>query len=250
MLRPLVVGNWKAYVSSLKDAKKLFKSVEKNLPRDMEPRVVLCPPHPFLEPLARSYSGSRIAFGAQDAFFENGAHTGETTMGMVKSVGAEYVILGHAERRAQGETDAMVSKKIGAALDERLTPVVSVGESVRDREGHYLEELEKSITGSLALVDVRSLKKIVIAYEPVWAIGAPLPPTGHIIRQTLIFIRKTLALRFDRADALKARIIYGGAVNEETARSLLEESEADGLLLGRASVDPDAFAAIIHSWEK
>jgi len=248
MAKPLIVGNWKSYVNSLKEAKALFTGIQKSLPQKTKPSVVVCPPFPLLEALSRSYRGSRIAFGAQDAFYEGGAHTGEVSAALVKDMKAKYVIVGHAERRANGETDVLVAKKVGAALDQRLTPIVAVGEAVRDKEGHYLAELQESVTQSLSLVDRGALKKIVIAYEPVWAIGAPLPPNARTIRETIIFIRKVLAERFDRNDVLKVRVIYGGAVNDENVKELIEESGADGFLLGRASVEPQAFTDIIRAY--
>ncbi len=247
MKKPLIVGNWKAYVQSLKEAKKLFKDIEKGLPRELGATVVVCPPTPFLHTLAGSYRGERVAFGTQNIFFEGDAHTGEVTGSMLRSIGAEYVIVGHAERRSLGEDNALVAKKVGAALDHGLTPIVCVGERSRDKDGNYFHELEQGVLESLALVEEKSLKKVIIAYEPVWAIGAPLPPAGRTVRESLIFIRKTLAEKFDRRVALSTRIIYGGAVNEEAARTLLDESEADGFLLGRASVNADAFTAIVRS---
>lgn len=248
MAKPLIVGNWKAYVASLKEAKKLFKDIEKALPRELKSEVVLCPPHSFLPVLTQKYSGKRITFGAQDIFFEEGAHTGEVTGAMVKDVGARFAIVGHAEKRAQGDTDAVVAKKVGAALDARLTPIVAFGESSRDKDGHYLKDLGESIVNSLGLIPGASLKKVVLAYEPVWAIGAPLPPTARTIRETIIFIRKTLVHKYGRSDSLKVRILYGGAVNEESAPNLRAESEADGLLLGRASIHDEAFVNIVRAW--
>ena len=250
MAKPLVVGNWKNYVSSLKEGKKLVKDIEKKLPRDLKAEVVLCPPFTLLGELSRDYRGSRISFGAQNVFYETGAHTGEVSAELIKDTKAKYVIVGHAERRAQGETDDIVAKKVGAALDTKLTPVVAVGESERDKDGHYLKELEESVLASLSLVGPEALKKIVIAYEPVWAIGAPLPPNGRTIRETIIFIRKVLATRYPRNDVLKVRIIYGGAVGEETVDELVAESGANGFLPGRASVDADSFIAIVQAWKK
>lgn len=250
MAKALVVGNWKAYITSLKDAKKLLKDIEKGLPRTLKADVVVCPPDAFIGQLKSSYGGKRISFGAQDAFYENGAHTGEVSAEMLHDLKVSYVIVGHAERRACGEDDEVVAKKVGAVLDARMTPVVCVGETVRDKDGHYLAELEKSILGSLALVDEAALKKVVIAYEPVWAIGAPLPPSARTIRETIIFIRKTLAQKYDREVALKVRILYGGAVSAETVTDLIENSSAQGFLLGRASVDASAFSSILSAWNK
>lgn len=250
MAKALVVGNWKAYVSSLKEAKQIIKDIEKKLPRDLRVDVVICPPHTFLQPLASGYKGKRIKFGAQDGFFEGGAHTGEISVQMLKDSGAKYVIVGHAERRARGENDEEVAKKVGAVLDAKLTPVICFGERERDKDAHYLASLEMSILGSLALVDINSLKKVVLAYEPVWAIGAPLPPSARTIRESMIFIRKTLAQKYHRADALKVRVIYGGAVNAESVDELVTESDSNGFLPGRASVDADAFATIIKAYHQ
>lgn len=245
MAKHLIVGNWKSYVNSLKEGKRLFKEIEKKLPKNLKAGVVVCPPLPLLGELARAYHGSRIAFGAQDAFYEPGAHTGEVSMELVKDAKAAHIILGHAERRARGETDEVVAKKVGAALDLKLTPIVCIGEAARDRDGHYLASLAESTLASLALVEPQSLKKIVLAYEPVFAIGAPLPLPARAVRESLIFIRKTLASRFDRADALKVRILYGGAVAEDSAAELIASSGADGFLLGRASASADAFTSIV-----
>lgn len=249
MAKALVVGNWKSYVTTFNEAKKLFKDIEKALPKRMSADVVVCPPFPFIDYLADSYSGERIAFGAQDAHFEVGAATGTVSVPALKSVGARYIIVGHAERRAAGDTDDIVAKKVGAVLDEKLTPIVCVGEKERDKDGHYLKALEKSVEASLAQVQERDMKKVVIAYEPVWAIGAALPPEARTIRETIIFIRKILANMFGREVALKARIIYGGAVDDGNAHELMANSGTGGFLLGRASVDAEKFSAIVSMFQ-
>jgi len=249
MAKALIVGNWKNYVTSLKEAKKLFKDIEKALPRTVKSDVIICPPSLLLYPLVSAYRGQRVAFGVQDTFFEPGAHTGEVPAVLAKDIGARYTLVGHAERRAQGETDEVVAKEVGAALDVKLIPIVAVGETSRDKEGHYLEELRKTLKGSLAKVQTKDLKKLIIAYEPVWAIGAPLPPDARTIRETVIFIRKVLADMFDRNAALKARIIYGGAVDDENAQELIDGAGVSGFLLGRASVDAEKFAAIVSMFQ-
>lgn len=249
MAKALVVGNWKAYITSQKDAKKLFKDIEKALPRKISAEVVLCPPHVFIDSLASAYRGERISFGAQDAHFEEGAATGAVPAQALKSVGVKYVIVGHAERRNMGETDEIVAKKIGAVLDSKLTPILCVGESARDREGSYWGELEKSIQASLASAQEKDMRRLVIAYEPVWAIGAPVPPPARTVREAIIFIRKVLADLFGREVALKACILYGGAVDAESAVELAEESGANGFLLGRASVDAEAFSRIVSVFQ-
>lgn len=249
MAKKLVVGNWKSYVITFKEAQRLFKDIEKALPRQVKSDVIVCPPAPFIDYLSDSYSGTRVSFGAQDAHYETGAATGTVSVPALKSVGARYVIVGHAERRAMGETDEIVAKKVGAVLDEKLTPIVAIGERTRDKDGHYLKELEASITGSLSALQEKDLKKLIIAYEPVWAIGAPLPPDARTIRETIIFIRKVLAGMFDRNAALKTRIIYGGAVDDENAEELIQNSGANGFLLGRASVDAERFVRIVSMFQ-
>lgn len=249
MAKALIVGNWKSYVTTFKEAQVLFKEIEKTLPRQIKSDVVVCPPFPFIDFLSDSYSGERIMFGAQDAHFETGAATGTVSVPALKSIGVKYVIVGHAERRAMGETDEVVSKKVGAVLDEKLTPIVCLGESSRDKDGHYLKELEISIKASLDGIQEKDLKKLIIAYEPVWAIGAPLPPDARTIRETIIFIRKVLAGMLGRNAALKARIIYGGAVDSENAEDLIQNSGALGFLLGRASVDAEQFGAIVSMFQ-
>lgn len=247
MAKALIVGNWKAYVTSLKEAKKLFKDIEGGLPRGNRAEIVVCPPAPFVHPLAASYKGRRIAFGAQDASYEGGQHTGATTPHMLKDVGATYAIVGHSERREENDTDETVAKKVVAVLEAGMTPIVCVGEKERDREGHYLAGLEKSLLASLARVEPASLKKLVIAYEPVWAVGASTAPSAREIREVIIFLRKVLATRYDRAAALKVRILYGGDVNDANITSLVEGSDASGFLVGRASVAASEFASILKA---
>jgi triosephosphate isomerase len=247
MAKPLIVGNWKAYVTSLDDARKLFDAIAKGLPRATRAGVVICPPTPFIYPLSESYRGIRIAFGAQDAAPEPGKYTGAVTPAMLADVGASYVIVGHSERRAEGDTDESVSKKAIAVIEAGMTPIVCIGENERDKEGHYLSILEASLLASLARVEPKSLKKIIIAYEPVWAVGASVAPSAREVREVIIFVRKVLATRYDRALALKAPILYGGDVNAGNAASLIAGSGASGFLVGRASVDASEFCAIVKA---
>lgn len=248
MAKALIVGNWKAYVASLKDASKLFDAIDKGTRRGTKAEIIICPPAPFIAPLSAGYRGTRIAFGAQDAAAENGKSTGATTPSMLKDVGAAYVIVGHSERREEGDTDEAVAKKVLAVLAAGLTPIVCVGERVRDKDGHYLAELEKSLLASLARIEPASLKKLVIGYEPVWAVGASTLPTAREIREAIIFLRKVLATRYDRAAALKVRILYGGDVNDTNIASLIAASDASGFLVGRASVVADEFVRIIRAY--
>ncbi|PIR85138.1 triose-phosphate isomerase [Candidatus Kaiserbacteria bacterium CG10_big_fil_rev_8_21_14_0_10_45_20] len=248
-MKPIIVGNWKTYVSSQKDAKKLFKAIDKNLPRTVRSEVVVCPPAPLIQPLRASYVGKRISFGAQDVSFEDGTPTGDIMPTVLKDVGAQYVIIGHADKRRDGDSDLIVGEKINAALDKGLRPIVSFGEQVRDKEGIYLSDLEQSIRGSLFNLTESALKKVIIAYEPVWAIGATVTPSAREIQETNIFIRKTLATKYSRGVALKARIIYGGSVDDTNADELIADADISGFLLGRASVDAEVFTTIVKAWQ-
>ena len=228
----------------------LLKAVDKGLPRGMSSTVVVCPPALLVSQLRAGYKGSRIALGTQDvSLFPIGAHTGETVAELARASGATYTILGHAERRANGETSASVAAKVRVALDAKLTPIVCVGESERDRGAEYLSVIENMLSESLRLLEPADLKKVVIAYEPVWAIGAPTAPGPRVVSEAVLYIRKLLIQLFGREAALKVKILYGGAVDHENAHTLLHEGNANGFLVGRASVDAANFVGIIRACE-
>lgn len=246
----LVVANWKAFVASPKDGVTLLKKIDRGLPRGMKSTIVLCPPALLVAYLRSVYKGKRMQFGVQDiSLLPLGPHTGEITAELAYASGANFVIVGHAERRARGESDDVVAQELRAALDAGLTPIVCVGESVRDRNGEYFTTIEKSLAASLARVLPHEISKVVVAYEPVWAIGAVSAPDPRTVAEALLFIRKTLAAMYNREAALKVKIIYGGAVDELTAGGLLKNGQASGFLVGRASVDPENFLGIIRACE-
>ncbi len=248
-MKSLIVGNWKLYVPTLQGAKKLFRDIDKSFPRGVKSTVVVCPPTPFVALMRDEYGGKKLSFGAQDAFYEvDGAHTGMTSPRALRSADIEYVILGHAEVRAQGETSETVSKKVVLALEEKLHPIICLGESVRDSEGLYLSEIERMVSETLSRVESSNASKITIAYEPVWAIGGAAAPEPRTASETMMFIRKTLADMWGREKALKVRIIYGGAVDTENAERFKECEGIQGLLVGRASTDAKEFVQIIKAW--
>ena len=249
MAKPVIVGNWKLYIHSLAEGKKLIAAIDKKMPRGAKTEIVICPPVPLAAALRAGYRGKRIAFGAQDCSFEtDGAHTGESSPRALAAAHIEYVILGHSERRAAGESNETVAKKVAAALAEKLKPIVCVGERERDQNGAYLSILAKDIMESLSRVGPGEAGKIVIAYEPVWAIGGETPPEPRAILEASIFIRKTLADLWGREAAFKARIIYGGSVNADNAAALAKEAKVGGVLPGHHSVEADSFAAIIRAF--
>lgn len=216
----------------------------------MKAEVVVCPPALLLAYLRGAYKGKRIGFGVQDITLHPvGAHTGEVTAELALTSGATYAIIGHAERRAEGETDEIVTREVRAALDAGLRPIVCVGEAERDRDGKYFSVLEKTVAASLSSLLPHELAKVVIAYEPVWAIGAAVAPEGRVVAEAMLYIRKTIAAIYGREAALKAKIIYGGAVDDTSASGLLENGHTQGFLVGRASVDAEKFIGIIRACE-
>jgi triosephosphate isomerase len=248
-MKKLIVGNWKLYVSSLSEGKKLLRAIDKSFPRGVKSTVVICPPVALAVALRASYGGKRISFGTQDASFESeGKHTGEISPRQLKESGIDYVIVGHIERREKGDTDEIVSKKVAAALSEKLHPILCVGEPERDQEGHFFEYLKKNIVSSLSRVASSDAKNLTIAYDPLWAIGNAEAPAPSVIREASVFIRKTLSEIWGREAAEKVRIIYGGSVDAENADMIAEAANIDGVLPGRASVDPEIFCQIIKAF--
>ena len=251
MAKPLIVGNWKMYVNSLADGKKLLKDIDHSFPRGVKADVVVCPPIPLAVVLRRAYAGRRISFGTQDSFWEQeGPFTGATSPRALAESGIEYVILGHAERRMLGDTNEIVAKKVSAALLAGLRPIVCVGENIRDEEGKHFATLKTEIVESLSRTASASAGRIAIAYDPLWAIGAKEPAPPRVAAQSIIFIRKTLAEMWGREQALKTRIIYGGSVDSEHAVLFASEKSIQGLLPGRASVDAKEFCAIIKEFSR
>lgn len=251
--KQLIIGNWKMNPWKADDARKIFDGVKKEAGKLAHVQTVMCPPFVFLSDLSKRVSGHRVVLGAQDMFYEmEGAYTGEVSPLMLSSVGAKYTISGHSERRALGEMNEAVNKKILAALKMGLTVVLCVGEKERDAGSGYFQFIKNQIETALLKVPKRSLINLVIAYEPVWAIGTKatgVATPADLVEMT-IFIRKTLSDMFDRTSAQAIPILYGGSVDEKNAESFLKEGEADGLLVGRASLDPKKFITILKIAEK
>lgn len=246
----LIVGNWKMFPESLREAAMLARSVKKAALRATTTRVVVCPPHVFLLPVKTIAGKSRLALGAQDCFFEEkGARTGETSPAMLRDIGVSSVILGHSERRALGETSEFVAKKIAAATKEGLSPILCIGERERtgDEGGHYAV-VRDQLLASLFGVPQKTASSLVVAYEPVWAIGANAKraATPEDFREIAVLIRKHLSELFGKAAAFRVPILYGGSVDERNAGGFLREGGADGLLIGRVSLASEQFNAIVR----
>ena len=245
---PLIVGNWKSFIASPKEGLTLLKAIDKSLPRGMSASIVVCPPALLVAYLRASYKGKRIALGVQDvSLTPQGAHTGEVTATLARASGATYAIVGHAERRAMGETNEVVATDARSALDAGMVPIICIGEGERDREGKFFSVIESMLTASLARVLPTEIGKIVIAYEPLWAIGAATAPDARTVAEAVLYIRKTLVQLYGRDAGLKTKILYGGAVDQTTAKDLITMGQSSGFLVGRASVDPANFVGIIRA---
>ncbi|HJO89879.1 MAG: triose-phosphate isomerase [Candidatus Pacebacteria bacterium] len=246
--KKLIVANWKMNPQSLVEAKKLFLGVKKTASGTSNVQTVICPPNVFISELNKLYSGHRVSFGAQDVFWkEKGSYTGEISPEEIKSVGAEYVILGHSEARAFGETNEIVNKKVIASLKAGLNVILCIGESKRDAHALYLKFLTEQLKTALLSVGRKELKNLIVAYEPIWAIGKTDEDaiSPHQMHEMYIFIKKTLTELYDKKIALNIPIIYGGSAEPDNVNELLVEGEVDGFLVGHASLEAREFNEIL-----
>ncbi len=221
----------------------------KPLVKDAKCEVVVCPTFLALESVVKACKGSNIKVGAQNVHFEEkGAFTGEVAPGMLEALGVDYVIIGHSERRQYfNETDETVNKKIKAAFAHNLIPILCVGETLEERESNITEKvIEKQITLDLEGLNSEQVEKIVIAYEPIWAIGTGKTATSDQANETIAFIRSVIANIYGREVAEKTRIQYGGSVKPSTIADQMSKSDIDGALVGGASLVVEDFSAIVN----
>ena len=246
--KPLVMGNWKLNPGNSSEAKTLFSEVKKSLKKVEETTVVLAPPTLFIPEVASLAKTGNALLGAQSTHFEErGAVTGEVGPAMLANYGVSYVIVGHSEKRMLGVTDEQVNKKVHAILKRRLIPVVCIGERVRDEQGAFFGEIEKQIKSLAEGFVANQLKKIVIAYEPIWAIGTGKTATAEDVKEMQLFIVSTLAKLYDRKTAEKIHLIYGGSVKPSIAKGLYENGGMDGFLVGGASLKAKDFSEIVQA---
>ena len=248
MRKKIVAGNWKMNKTPGEGAA-LIAGIRKELGAGACPvEIVVCPPFTGLDAAAKALAGSKIGLGAQNMHFEAlGAFTGEIAANMLLELGVRYVILGHSERRALfGETDDIVNRKAKAALAAGLTPIVCVGETLAEREADKTEKVVTTqVRDSLAGLGA-DLRKIVIAYEPVWAIGTGKTASPAQAQEVHALIRRVLATISDGQTATSIRIQYGGSMQPENARELMSQPDIDGGLIGGAALKADAFVAIVR----
>lgn len=234
---------------TLEEAKKIVAKTKRVAAKLDHTDVVVCPPFVFLPQLAPRRSVKHFHVGAQSVYFEeSGSYTGEVSVAMLRDVGTEYVIVGHSEERKRGDTDEIVAKKVKAVIDAGLTPIVCVGEISRDVEGasHY-EVLKKQIQNSFAGVPKRAGRDIVLAYEPVWAIGAKESMVPSEIYEMSLFVKKVFSDAFGPETAVKVTILYGGAVNFRNAADIISIGKVDGLLVGRESLNTVGFVELLKA---
>lgn len=244
-----IIANWKMNPVSTKEAKKIFLGIKNTASKLKDVQTVVCPPFIYLDDLVEMYKGHRIEIGAQDVFFENkGSYTGMISPKMLKNSGVEYVILGHSERRALGEDNKTVNEKIKASIKAGLKVTLCVGERSRDENGKQFSFIKKELLESLEGVSKSSLKNIFIAYEPIWAISKNnkgVAMSSEDIHEMTIFIKKVLTDKFG-AGVKNAGVLYGGSVSPDNTKDILENGNVDGLLVGRASLDPKKFGEILR----
>jgi triosephosphate isomerase len=245
--KPMMAGNWKMYKTPA-ETHTFFEAFKPIVANTTHCDIVICPPFPNLPAAVQETHGSNIAIGAQNLYWgREGAVTGEVSGHMLQAVGCRYAIIAHSERRQYfGESEPDVMRKAQAALEYGLTPIVCVGERLEEREGNRTEAvLDEQFDGGLAPLTAEQFAKVVIAYEPVWAIGTGKTATPGMASEAHRFIRGKVAGRFGAALAGAVRILYGGSVKPDNVKKLMAEEEIDGALVGGASLDPGSFAAIV-----
>ncbi len=245
-----IAANWKAYVETAEQAKKLF-AVSKRLATRFEGQheILLAPPAPFLGMLAHS-NRSSVLFSAQDVSAGvSGAHTGQYTAAMVRSAGATYAIIGHSELRASDDTNDIVMQKMQHSIGQDLTPILCVGEHSRDESAQYLSFVREEILSALTPLSNKDRTRVVLAYEPIWAIGKTaeesITPTD--LTEMILYLRKVLSDILPGTASKRARILYGGSVEPDNARVLASGTGIDGFLIGHAATQPETFQALVRA---
>lgn len=241
----IIVGNWKMNPASWKQAEKTFTGIEAGFKKNKNVTAVICPPFVYLAPLIK-IPRRKVMVGAQNVFHElKGSFTGEVSIEMLADLKISHLIVGHSERRKLGESNETINKKVLLALKNKITPILCIGETTRDEEGQYLALIKEQLQKGLFGVSKADVEKIIIAYEPVWAIGATEAMNAHDIHQMMIFIKKSIVDIYKIKTPTSTPILYGGAVDPINCHGILTDGEADGLLIGRQSLEAKSFLEII-----
>lgn len=247
--RKLVAGNWKMY-TTLTEAKALADAVVKAVGTETRCDVAVCPPFPWLLPVAEIVKGSTVALGAQDVHFEKkGAFTGEVSPAMLEEAGCKYVIIGHSERRhLLGESDAAINHKVHTALEDGLHVILCIGETLAERERNLQDRVfQRQVYAACAGLSDEQFARLTLAYEPVWAIGTGKVATPEQAQEAQHNIRTRMTQLYGEKIASALPILYGGSVTAENAAGLFSQPDVDGGLIGGASLKVDSFAAIVRA---
>jgi triosephosphate isomerase (TIM) len=250
--RRVIAGNWKMYKTQA-ETRAFFAAVKPLVAGVNDCDMVIAPPFTDIPAAVESAKGTPIGISAQDVYWEKeGAFTGQISTGMLVEAGCKYVIVGHSERRQFfGDTNETVSKKAKAALTSGLTPIVCIGEMLADREAGNTEKLiEAQFLGSLGALTAAEFSRILVAYEPVWAIGTGRTATPEIAAAVHKFVRQCAAGKFSAKHASELRILYGGSVKPDNIKGLMAQEELDGALVGGASLDAKSFASLVKDWPR
>ena len=248
MRKPIIAGNWKMYKTRA-EALELVNGLKRELTGVSSVDIVVCPPFTSLQAVKDILTGSNIELGAQNVHWEiKGAYTGEVSPVMLKDIGAKFVIIGHSERRTYfKETDEDINKKIKSCIKEGLLPIFCVGETLSERESNKTKEvIEKQVNSGLSNVSNIEMEKIVVAYEPVWAIGTGKTATPEQAEEVHKFIRDKIREKFGIEIAERIRIQYGGSVKPDNIKNLMDQGDIDGVLVGGASLEIDSFVKIVN----
>jgi triosephosphate isomerase len=248
MRKPVIAGNWKLFKTS-GEAVDLITRLIPEVNKNMEVDIVVAPVFTALTSVKQVISGSNIMLAGQDCFWEEeGAFTGEVSPKLLIDAGCSHVIIGHSERRQYfGETDETVNKKIKAALASGLTVIFCIGETLAERESEKtFDVLNRQLTGGLSGITKEQMKNIIIAYEPVWAIGTGKTATDEQAQEAHAFIRSLATKLYNQSTGNKIRILYGGSVKPENIKGLMAQPDIDGALVGGASLKADSFGSIVN----
>jgi len=249
MRKKIIAGNWKMNMN-LHQSQKLVSEIINGLGKDSKAEVIICPPFTSLSEVSSLLNGTQIKLGAQNMYYEeSGAFTAEISADMLKSVGCEYVILGHSERRVIfDESDELINKKINTALAKGLKPIFCIGELLEQREnGRTINVVSMQIEKGLEEITAEQMKNIIVAYEPVWAIGTGKTATPEQAQEVHFFIRELVAKKYSTSVAENLIIQYGGSVKPDNSSELLSQKDIDGALVGGACLKADSFLSIIAS---
>lgn len=250
MSKIFIIGNWKLNPETVKKAESLVRGIVAKVASSRTKEIAIASPFSFLSSV-KTVGDKKISLGAQDvSVHDDGAHTGDVSASMLKSMGVKYCIVGHSERRAGGETNEVVAIKVRKLLDEKIMPIICVGESDRDTAGNYRDILAEQVRISCAKITPKEAGNFLIAYEPVWAIGEKAKRSAHpdeCLEATVIIRRELASIVKDTKKATNAVILYGGSASIETAPEFLRVGGVQGFLLGRLSLDAKSFSSFVSS---